>query len=120
MSLQAYQVLHVASMVFLTAIVFAIFAGAPESRRRSLSMLVGILSVLALVAGFGLASRVQQMPNPMVWPLWLWGKVICWLGISAIGGMAFKRRAKPTVFVWLVALLALCAIVLVYTKPMAG
>lgn len=120
MNAQVYAVLHAASVVFLTSIVFAIFAGAPESRRRLLSILVGVLSLVALVAGFGLATKVYQMPNPMDWPFWIWGKVVCWLGLSAIGGMAFKRRGKPAMWVWLTAILVLAAIYLAYMKPMAG
>lgn len=120
MKVMVYQILHVASMVFLVAAVFAIFAGAPESKRKTLSMLVGVLSVLALVGGFGLASSVHHMPNPITWPFWIWGKVVCWLGISAIGGMAFKRRAKPAVFIALLVVFVLLAVVLVYTRPVAG
>lgn len=120
MNPQVYYFLHAASVLFLTSAVFAIFAGAPESRRRMLSVLVGIFSLVALVAGFGLASTVHQMPNPMDWPFWLWGKVVCWLGISAIGGMAFKRRAQPAMWVWLTGILVLVAIWFGYFKPMAG
>ena len=120
MKVMVYQILHVASMVFLIATVFAIFAGAPESKRKVFSMLVGVLTLLALVGGFGLASAVHQLPNPANWPFWMWGKVVCWLGIAAIGGMAFKRRAKPAAFVALVVVLSLLAIILVYTRPVAG
>lgn len=115
-----YQVLHVASMLFLVATVFAIFAGAPESKRKLLSILVGVFTLLALVGGFGLASAVHGMPNPMTWPFWMWGKVVCWLGLAAIGGMAWKRRANPAPFVALVAVLVMIALVLVYTRPVAG
>lgn len=120
MKILVYQILHVSSIVFLIGTVFAIFAGAPESKRKLLSMLVGVLSVLALVGGFGLASAVHGMPNPATWPMWMWGKVVCWLGIAAIGGMAFKRRDKPVAFVGLVVVLVLVALILVYTRPATG
>jgi hypothetical protein len=120
MKILIYQIAHVASMVFLIATVFAIFAGAPESKRKVLSMLVGVLTLLALVGGFGLATAVHGVPNPMNWPMWIWGKFICWLGIAAIGGMAWKRRANPAPFLALVTVLALLAIVLVYTRPVGG
>lgn len=117
MNPQTYAILHVGSLVFLTAIIFAIFAGAPETRRKFLSMWAGSLSLIALIAGFGLATKVYQMPNPMNWPLWIWGKVICWIGISAIAGMAFKRRGKPAMWVCLTVVIVLVALFLVYMKP---
>lgn len=120
MKVLIYQILHVVSVVFLVATIFAIFAGAPESKRKMLSILVGILTLVALVGGFGLASAVHGMPNPANWPMWLWGKTACWLGIAAIGGMAFKRRSKPAVFVGLVTVLAVLAVILVYTRPAGG
>jgi hypothetical protein len=85
-----------------------------------LSMLVGVLTLLALVGGFGLATAVHGLPNPMNWPMWIWGKLVCWLGIAAIGGMAWKRRGNPAPFIALLVVLALVAIVLVYTRPSAG
>ncbi|HUG09966.1 MAG TPA: hypothetical protein VMM36_03080 [Opitutaceae bacterium] len=115
-----YQVLHVASVLFLTATIFAIFAGAPESKRKMLSMLVGVLTVLALVGGFGLATALHGLPNPANWPFWMWGKVVCWLGLAAIGGMAWKRRGNPAPFIALVILFVLVALILVYTRPVAG
>jgi hypothetical protein len=120
MKIMVYQVLHVASMLFLVAAVFAVFAGAPESKRRMLSTLIGVLTLLALVGGFGLASALHGLPNPVNWPMWMWGKVVCWLGLAAIGGMAWKRRAKPAPFVALVVVFVLVSLVLVYTRPVAG
>ena len=122
MSPQFYLFFHVGSMVFLIATIIAILAGAPESKRRVLSILVGVLTLLVLVAGFGLASspKALGMPSPVQWPVWLWGKFVCWLGIAAIGGMAFRKRSSPAPFIAAVVILVLLALFFVYVKPMGG
>ena len=120
MSPQFYQILHVGSVLFLIATIFAIFAGAPESKRKGLSILVGVLTLLVLVAGFGAATKALQLPSPVQWPVWLWGKVVCWLGIAAIGGMAFKKRSNPAPFIAAIVILVLLALFFVYVKPFAA
>jgi hypothetical protein len=77
----------------------------------------GILSLLALVGGFGLASKKLSMPNPLAWPLWLWVKVFCWLWLSAIAGIAFRRREQTPRWIAVTALLLLVALTMAFLKP---
>jgi hypothetical protein len=48
---------------------------------------------------------------------WAVVKLVCWLGISAFGGLAYRRRAKAGLWMFLTLLLALIALVMVYVKP---
>lgn len=120
MSPQYYSILHVASILLLTGVTFAVFGGAPESRRKTVMMAGGILSLLALVGGFGLASKTLLLPNPLNWPLWVWVKVLCWLWLSAVGGIAFRRRAQTARWIALTAFALIVALAMVYLRPTFG
>lgn len=120
MSWQFYAILHVASILLLTGATFAVFGGAPDARRKQILMAGGILSLLALVGGFGLASKKLGMPNPLEWPLWLWVKVLCWLWLSAIAGIAYRRRAQLPRWIALTAFALIVALVMAFLKPAFG
>lgn len=117
MSWTYYAILHVASILLLTGIVFAVFGGAPEERRKQIMMAGGILSLLALVGGFGLAARKLGMANPLGWPAWLWVKVVCWLWLSAIAGIAYRRRAQTPRWIALTAFFLIVALAMAFLKP---
>lgn len=117
MSPQVYYVLHVSSILLLGGVVFAIFGGAPVEKKKKLMMFGGILSLLALVGGFGLATKVHGLPNPANWPLWIWLKVAAWLWFSAIGGIAFRKRDQSKLWLILTLVAALLAIYSVYYRP---
>ena len=112
-----YAILHVASLLLLTGAVFAVFGGAPDGRRKLIMMAGGILSLLALVGGFGLAAKELGMPNPAAWPAWLWVKVGCWLWLSAVGGIAFRRRERTPVWLLVTSVVLLLALTMVFLKP---
>ncbi|MBK8475926.1 MAG: hypothetical protein IPL39_06325 [Opitutaceae bacterium] len=120
MTPQYYSILHVTSILLLTGVTFAVFGGAPEARRKQIMMAGGILSLLALVGGFGLASKNLGMPNPMNWPAWIWVKVLCWLWLSAIGGIAFRRRAQTPRWMAMTAFALIAALTMVYLRPTFG
>ncbi len=106
-----YYVLHVLSILVLTGYTFYAFAAAPETRKKVM-MITGIASLLALVGGFGLQAKLQTG-----WPGWFVVKLVCWLGLSALAGIGYRRRgAAGTLAVVAVALVA-TAVVMVYTKP---
>jgi hypothetical protein len=50
-------------------------------------------------------------------PGWVWVKLVCWLGLSAFVGLAYKRRAKAGLWITLTLLLVAIALVMVYVKP---
>ncbi len=111
MKLPIYQVLHVASMVLLTAVVFQGFANPdPGNRKRSLA-LSGVLALLMLTGGFGL---VAVMKVGFAW--WVIVKLVCWLGLSSIGGIAFRKPHLIPRLSVLATVLVLVAISTVYFR----
>jgi hypothetical protein len=111
MSPTFYYILHVTSVLVLTGYTFYAFAAAPETRKRVM-MITGIASLLALVGGFGLLTKLQYG-----FPGWIIVKLVCWLGLSALAGFGYRRRGAVGVLAAVAVLLAFVAIVMVYTKP---
>lgn len=110
MSAQVYYVLHVLSVLLLTGFTFGAFANpAPERRGRAM-MLTGITGLIALVAGFGLVSKLGHEFTD----LWLIVKLVCWLGLAAISGMAFRKPEKVGALTIVASILLATAVVSVY------
>lgn len=107
-----YSILHVTSGFLLAATTFFALAAPTAERRRPLMIVTGILSLLMLTGGFGLMARFDYAFAP-----WLYVKLACWLALSAMAGVAFRRpRLAPRLTV-LTGLLILTAVWSVYTKP---
>jgi uncharacterized membrane protein len=112
MSPLVYQILHVTSVVLLAGFTFqACAAPVPEQRRFYMSI-TGVFSLVALVAGFGLAAKLGYG-----FPGWMILKLVCWLGLSGLAGMAFRQPGRGRALSWVAALLVLVAVVSVYAKP---
>lgn len=110
---EIYQILHVAAGFLLTALTFAACAAPdPEKRKRSL-MLTGILSLVMLVGGFGLVARVYDNQ----WESWVFVKIACWLGLSAIAGIAYRKPDKGRGLMLITTTFVLLAVGTVYLKP---
>ena len=86
-ALQAYYLLHVLSVIALITSTFTAFAAPDPERRKKALMTSGILSLLALTGGMGLLARTNAG-----WPLWVIVKLVCWLVISSLAGIAFRKR----------------------------
>ena len=107
-----YSILHVASAMLLVGVTFQAFA-APEAGRRKMALMAsGILSLVMLVAGFGLLTKLGYG-----FPIWVIVKLVCWLGISAMAGIAFRRPEKAKVWTIVTIVLLLVALIMVYQKP---
>lgn len=87
---EIYQFLHVAAGFLLTALTFAACAAPDPGKRRRSLMLTGILSLIMLVGGFGLVARLYGN----AWESWMFVKIACWLGLSAIAGIAYRKPEK--------------------------
>jgi len=111
MSPTVYHIIHVVSVLVLTGYTFYAFAAAPETRKRVL-MITGIASLLVLVGGFGLQAKLA-----VGWPGWLIVKIVCWLGLSALAGIGYRRRGAAGTLALIAIALTVVAVVLVYTKP---
>ncbi len=106
-----YYVLHVSSVLVLTAYTFYAFAAPAETRKRVM-MITGIASLLALVGGFGLQAKLNYG-----FPGWLIVKLVCWLGLSALAGFGYRRRGAVGTLSLVAVVLVIVAVVMVYTKP---
>lgn len=106
-----YYILHVFSILVLTGYTFYAFA-APAETKKKVMMITGIASLVALVSGFGLISKVYQNQ----FAAWMIVKVVCWLGLSALAGIGYRRRGAVCVLKTIASALVLVAVVAVYTK----
>lgn len=111
MSPTFYYILHVLSVLVLTAYTFYAFAAPAETRKRVM-MITGIAAVLALVGGFGLQAKLNYG-----FPGWLIVKLVCWLGLSALAGFGYRRRGAAGTLALVAVALTAVAVVMVYVKP---
>ena len=108
-----YLLLHIFALIVLTAHTFMAFANpAPEGRKRTL-MITGIAALLMLGSGFGMLA-VAKIPASSGWVL---VKFVCWLGLSALGGIAYRRpQLRGTLSLTALALIAV-ALTMAIVKP---
>jgi Mn2+/Fe2+ NRAMP family transporter len=114
MSPTFYYILHVGATIVLAGYIFYAFAAPPETRKRVM-MLTGIASLLAAVGGFGLQAKLGYG-----FPVWMIVKIVCWLGLSALAGMAYRRRDKVGVLMGVAVVLVVVALVMVYHTRLTG
>jgi hypothetical protein len=112
MSPTVYHIIHLVSLFVLFGYTFYAFAAPAETRKKVL-MITGIASLLVLVSGFGLMSKVYQNQ----FQTWMIVKLVAWLGLSALAGLGYRRRGATGVFAVVAIALALAAVVAVYAKP---
>jgi len=112
MSPTVYHIIHLVSLFVLFGYTFYAFAAPAETRKKVL-MITGIASLLVMVSGFGLVSKVYA--NHFAG--WMIVKLVCWLGLSALTGLGYRRRGAVGVFAVVAVVLALVAVVMVYAKP---
>lgn len=115
MSFTEYEllhVLHVAAALVLMGQVFYALAAPPETRRRTM-IWAGGASLVILLAGMRLWQSIYGFAPAG----WLVVKIVCWLGLSALAGLAFRRRAQAGLLAWVALALAVTAVAMVYLKP---
>ena len=74
-------------------------------------MLTGIFSLLMLIGGFGMLAVLK-----LGWPVWIFVKIVCWLGLSGMAGMAYRKPEKMLTWKYMSLAFLLVAIVTVYLK----
>jgi hypothetical protein len=112
MTIDFYKFLHVSSVLLLVGGVFYSFAAPQEARKRML-MLTGIAAVVVLFGGFGLLSKIHS--NHFY--AWVIVKIVAWLGLAGLTGIAFRRREKTGLWVSLAIALSLLSIAMAIFKP---
>jgi len=110
--LNALHVIHGAAVLVMVAYTFFAFAGAPETKKRVM-MITGIASLLVLLTGI----RMWQGVFGFHAFGWIIVKIVCWLGLSALTGMAYRKRDKANALMVVVLALAITALAMVYVKP---
>lgn len=104
-----YYILHLASLFVLAGYTFYAFSAPPETKKRVM-MITGIASLLAFVAGFALISKLGHKFTDG----WIIVKLICWLGLSGLAGVGYKRRGATGVLAVIAIALILVALTMVY------
>lgn len=112
MQIEIFHILHVSCAVMLVAINFWAFASPKPEQKRQLMKWSGIASLGAVVGGFGLQGMLH-----VGFPGWLVIKIICWLGLSAIAGFAYRHPERVGTYVKLTIALAVLAVSAVYLRP---
>ena len=108
-----YQILHVGSVLIVFGLTFSAFANPTAARKRALLMGSGIAAVVALVAAFGLISKVYSNQ----FQGWMFVKLGVWLAVASLGGIVFRRPQKAGLFAWITAVLGVLAVYMVYARP---
>lgn len=108
-----YQLLHILSLIVLTAHSFMAFANpAPENRKRTM-MITGIAALLMLGSGFGMLA-LSKIPFATGWVI---VKLFCLVGLSALAGIAYRRpHLRGTLSMTALVLIA-AAVVMALFKP---
>jgi hypothetical protein len=110
--LNALHLIHVASVLVLVAYTFFAFAGPAETRKRVM-MITGIATLLVLLTGIRMWQGVYGFHAFG----WIVIKLVCWLGLSALTGMAYRKRESANALMIVALVLAIAALAMVYLKP---
>ncbi|HZZ58120.1 MAG TPA: hypothetical protein VFE31_09845 [Opitutaceae bacterium] len=106
------HVIHVASALMLIGFTFFAFAADPAKRKLTLAW-GGVASLLVLLTGL----RMWQAQFNFVFAGWIAVKILCWILISALAGIGFRRRAHVGLWMTLALLAAALAVTMAYVKP---
>ena len=85
MSYQTFLTLHLVAVLLMTGVTFAAFAAPHPDNRQRMLMASGSLSLLVFLSGFGVMGVMG-----LGFPGWALVKVVCWLVLSGLAGMAFR------------------------------
>jgi uncharacterized membrane protein SirB2 len=111
-----YYLLHIFSLFVLTAHTFMAFANPDPANRKRTMMITGAASLLALVGGFGLMAKLHPTEYTAAWVI---VKFFCWLGLSALAGMVYRRpHLRSTLAATALGLIAV-ALFMVYVVRVA-
>lgn len=112
MNLSVYYFLHVVSALLLTGGVFYAIAAPLDTRKRTM-ILTGVAALVMLFGGFGLLARVHAN----TFHAWVIVKIVCWAGLSALAGLAYRRREKAGLWAALAIVCAVLGVAMAYFKP---
>jgi len=108
-----YQLLHIFSLLVLTAHTFMAFGNPDPANRKRTLMITGIASLLMLVSGFAMLA-LNKIPYTAGWVI---VKIFCWLGLSALGGIVYRRAHLRGTLALIALVLLLVAVTMVVFRP---
>lgn len=111
--LNLLHVLHVIAAVALIAFTFYGFAGAPQSRKMVM-ITTGVATLLLVLTGIRMWQGMYAWHGG-----WVYVKIVCWLALSALAGIGYRKRESTGLFMTIILALVLIALVMVYWKPWA-
>jgi hypothetical protein len=106
------HLLHVGAALVLMGHTFYALAAPPETRKKVM-IWSGAASLVMLLTGL----RMWQTGYDFAPAGWLFVKMICWLGLSALAGIAYRKRGQAGVLAWVALVLAVTAVAMVYLRP---
>ena len=104
-------ILHLVSIFTLLGVTFYAFA-APLETKKPVMIVSGIAALAVLLTGGAMLGIAH-----LGFPGWAIVKLVCWLGIASMGGLAYRKRAQAVGFMVLVIVLAAIAAAMVILKP---
>jgi len=96
----------------LVGFTFFAFAADPLKRKSTL-MWAGIASLLVFLTGF----RMWQGGFAFAVAGWIFVKMACWLIISALAGIGFRRREATGLLMVITLIAGATAVAMAYAKP---
>ncbi len=108
-----YHLLHLFSLFVLTAHTFMAFGNPDPVNKKRTMMITGIASLLVLASGFGML-HLLAIPFATGWVI---VKFICWLGLSSLSGVVYRRAQLRGLLSMISLLLILTAVYMVYFRP---
>lgn len=112
MSYTWYHLLHMITAFLFVATTFAAIANPDPARRKCAMRNSGILALLVLVTGFGLLGMMK-----LGMPLWAIIKTVCWLLLSIITALVFRKPERAKVLGMLATIVVIAALTMVALKP---
>ncbi len=110
--LNSLHVLHVAGVLMLAAYTFFAFAAPPETRKRVM-VITGVATLLVVLTGI----RMWQWLFSFQMLGWIFVKLFCWLGLSALTGLAYRKRDQANLLMSIALALLLVGTTMAYLKP---
>jgi len=108
-----YHILHLLSLIVLTAHTFMAFANPDPANKKRTMMITGIAALLMFISGFGMLT-VQKIPFSTGWVL---VKLVCWFGLSGLAGIAYRKADLRGVLSVVALALITVALFMVYLRP---
>lgn len=108
-----YQLLHILSLIVLTAHTFMAFANPAPENRRSTLIITGGAALLMFISGFGMLTLLK-IPFATGWVV---VKTVCWLGLAALAGVVYRRAQLRGMLSYIAMSLITLALVMVFFRP---